>query len=303
MPMDISNIVLMGVIIGMILVVVTMMFPESAQAAFGKSAGQGDVVVTLFSSPDIASQFLGSAYQYAASVAVNGKYVGSFHGNTVSSVDIVPVMLYKGEGVKAKTKTGTYFTVDSKKPEFSDAFSATIISTQTPACYLDAKSYEGTMKAGEEMVLHDLGEFRIRLDSVSRNFIDAAISKLPFVDKGACSALFIASCDKDLRRKSLEKCEPGGTAEKCTSDLSLCGGTLTISVDDVDCSGEAAVKITTEGGTAHDLKDTMYLSFWEKKLAPSCVDESKNYNELKQCAGSFLGESEIKIDLPRCSNA
>lgn len=279
---------------------VAFIFPDTIQTAVDARQTRNDVVLTFVSVPEITiKQFADPGYEYQLSMLVQGKYEGNFGGNTVKRIDVVPFVKFKSRGAKTVVQsTGRdYFTVTKDNPEFKEIISVSIITREPPIRDLNTNAFSGRLNETETIVLRDRGGFSVRLNQIDQKIFDKALDKIPFVSK-PCTANFLVSCEGETKFVALKQCQSDDLPYVCSADFPMCSGNVAIKVEEVECRKDAKAIISVSGGSDFDIKENVYITFWNKGPEQSCVERATDYVDLTtKCGDSFLGDHEMEADL------
>jgi hypothetical protein len=287
-----KEIIMSIILVGIVLMFMQFILPNDT--LFAERESKNDVVLVTVDAPIIKPKSEGTGFRYNLAITVNGKYKGTFKDNTVNSIDVVPFIEYKGKGGKVLTQNGKdHFSIKKDQTSFSDIFALDIISKESPVAVMDTNVFDGDLKEKHSIALSDTGDFRIKLDGTNVDLFD----KIPGIGKNRCNANFIADCGETAKFVELRECGEGEQIYICNTELSLCEGTVDIEVRGVDCGNSVDTRIEVKGGTPFDIKDKVYITFWERENSPACVDQAVTYTDLlTRCYNNFLGEHTLEVD-------
>jgi len=278
------------IVVVVALVMLSVLFPDLMKTAVAERQSKNDVVVTLSSAPQITMSKTGSGYVYDIKTVLGGEYNGDYHEGAAVRMDVEAFVTFKGQTLRVTIEGKNYFSIAKNsegKSEFSIEATAKIISDEPPM-HAVTNPYTGEIKQRETLII---GPVALKLEKTGKRLFD----KIPVVGGDICLASFVARCGKDVKSAELREC---GEEYECKRELSMCGGSLDISINGIECGKGAIVTAVVKSTVAAEYGEEIYISFWEKTVEPSCADHARSYNELATtCYGDFLGEYTIDIGL------
>ncbi len=299
--------VILYIIVGMITIFILISFVTTqSETFFANEKFRPPSKLTLNSilpviTPSATKDFTGS---YQVELFATVEYTGEWKlgEREINSVDIIPLIEFKGSDKKAKADGSTYFTLTKSDDTFSGTFSAELESNIAPTKVVK-NVYEGEMLKGESVLIEtETGNFLVTLDDLVKVYTHE-----PLPGTFIYSSKLSVECQSDYKNFVLadwRRCEKddgiySGRYEKCEKYLDMCGGELYIRVDGPTAfyppSGPyktSKIFIEASGGKPYDYLGEVVISFWRDS---NCVAEYDTYDDLiVNCGDDYIGYGSSK---------
>lgn len=256
----------------------------------------------------------GAVYTYAfRGVPVSVRAAGTVTADTRLAV----MASFKDADIRARITSGgdgrfVAIPAGESRATFAIAFDAeaaepplTAGGSATGAAAFDGIAADERLAPGGGLIFKlDDTNFTVRLPLVAR--VTLLTSLRDGVPLGTCIARYRIDCaagaklTEDLKAKAY--CEKRGSYGECRQTIDRCGGSVTVTADETDCSRRTAQTHIELARTPNDdlatepfaAGETIRLTFWNIEDDTPCIDGFDTVEDMRRvCTGQFLGGGVI----------